>query len=87
MDCVCWWIRRATVSGSGGYAPPRPNGQGHAARLVRAVLAEIGGAGCRLNAQAHLKDMYGKLGFVVSGDEFLEDEIPHVPMTWVAANG
>lgn len=51
-------------------------GQGHAARLVRAVLAEIGGAGCRLNAQAHLKDMYGKLGFVVSGDEFLEDEIP-----------
>lgn len=54
---------------------------------MRAVLAEIGGAGCRLNAQAHLKDMYGKLGFVVSGDEFLEDEIPHVPMTWVAGNG
>jgi ElaA protein len=31
--------------------------------------------------------MYGKLGFVVSGDEFLEDEIPHVPMTWMAGNG
>ncbi|MEU9807520.1 GNAT family N-acetyltransferase [Mycobacterium sp. NPDC050853] len=61
-------------------------GQGHAARLVRAVLTEIGGARCRLNAQAHLKDMYGKLGFVVAGDEFLEDGIPHVPMTWAAGN-
>nr|WP_309224220.1 MULTISPECIES: GNAT family N-acetyltransferase [unclassified Mycobacteroides] len=61
-------------------------GRGHAARLVRAVLAEIGGARCRLNAQAHLAGMYGKLGFVVAGDEFLEDGIPHVPMTWVAGN-
>ncbi|MGH3723057.1 MAG: GNAT family N-acetyltransferase [Mycobacterium sp.] len=61
-------------------------GRGHAARLVGAVLTEIGGARCRLNAQAHLEDMYGKLGFVVNGDEFLEDGIPHVPMTWVARN-
>lgn len=75
-----FWIGRVCTA-------PAERGQGHAARLVRAVLAEIGGSRCRLNAQAHLKDMYGKLGFVVSGDAFLEDEIPHVPMTWVAGNG
>lgn len=75
-----FWIGRVCTAES-------ERGRGHAARLVGAALAEIGGARCRLNAQAHLKDMYGKLGFVVSGDEFLEDEIPHVPMTWVAANG
>ncbi|NGX08806.1 GNAT family N-acetyltransferase [Mycobacteroides franklinii] len=75
-----FWIGRVCTA-------PAERGRGHAARLVRAVLAEIGGSRCRLYAQAHLKDMYGKLGFVVSGDAFLEDEIPHVPMTWAAGNG
>lgn len=74
-----FWIGRVCTAA-------RERGRGHAARLVCAALAEIGGASCRLNAQAHLTDMYGKLGFVVAGDEFLEDEIPHVPMTWVAGN-
>lgn len=74
-----FWIGRVCTAES-------ERGKGHAARLVRAVLTEIGDARCRLNAQAHLKDMYGKLGFVVSGDEFLEDEIPHVPMSWVGGN-
>ncbi|OHT78189.1 GNAT family N-acetyltransferase [Mycobacteroides chelonae] len=75
-----FWIGRVCTAA-------QERGRGHAAHLVRAVLTEIDGARCRLNAQAHLKDMYGKLGFVVSGDEFLEDEIPHVPMTWMAGNG
>ncbi|WP_078287596.1 GNAT family N-acetyltransferase [Mycobacterium sp. D16R24] len=74
-----FWIGRVCTAAD-------ERGRGHAARLVRAVLAEIGGAHCRLNAQAHLRDMYGKLGFVVSGDDFLEDGIPHVPMTWMAGN-
>ncbi|BAX98440.1 hypothetical protein MSTE_03135 [Mycobacteroides stephanolepidis] len=75
-----FWIGRVCTAAEA-------RGRGHAAHLVRTVLTEIDGAPCRLNAQAHLKDMYGKLGFVVSGDEFLEDEIPHVPMTWMAGNG
>jgi ElaA protein len=33
-----------------------------------------------LKAQAHLAEWYGRMGFVVCGDVFLEDGIPHVPM-------
>ena len=33
-----------------------------------------------LDAQAHLVRWYEQRGFVVAGDEFLEDGIPHVPM-------
>lgn len=33
-----------------------------------------------LSAQAHLQDYYGRYGFVVAGEEFLEDDIPHIGM-------
>jgi hypothetical protein len=33
-----------------------------------------------LDAQSHLVDWYVQLGYVVDGDEFVEDGIPHVPM-------
>lgn len=33
-----------------------------------------------LDAQMHLTDWYGRFGFAVSGDAFVEDDIPHVPM-------
>jgi ElaA protein len=33
-----------------------------------------------LDAQAHLADWYGRLGFVRDGAQFVEDGIPHVPM-------
>ncbi|MNY78694.1 putative acyltransferase [compost metagenome] len=33
-----------------------------------------------LSAQAHLQDYYGRYGFVVSGVEYLEDDIPHIGM-------
>jgi ElaA protein len=33
-----------------------------------------------LNAQTYLQDFYRSLGFQVSGKEFLEDGVPHVPM-------
>lgn len=33
-----------------------------------------------LNAQTYLQGFYKTLGFRVSGDEFLEDGIPHIPM-------
>ncbi|MEX1221664.1 MAG: GNAT family N-acetyltransferase [Idiomarina sp.] len=34
----------------------------------------------RLSAQTYLKDFYTSFGFVEIGDEYLEDDIPHVDM-------
>lgn len=34
-----------------------------------------------VSAQTYLREFYLSLGFVVSGDEYLEDGIPHLPMT------
>ncbi len=62
-------------------------GQGHAARLLRAALAEVGNYPCRVNAQTYLADMYAILGFTPDGDEFLDDGIPHVPMVRRAGDG
>jgi ElaA protein len=36
----------------------------------------------RISAQAHLRGFYGSLGFEVIGDEYLEDNIPHLEMLW-----
>jgi ElaA protein len=56
--------------------------------LGRALMAE-GVAGCarfwpgravRISAQAHLERFYGGFGFVRVGDDYLEDNIPHVEM-------
>lgn len=33
-----------------------------------------------LSAQAHLQGYYGKYGFVVAGEEYVEDGIPHIGM-------
>lgn len=33
-----------------------------------------------LSAQAHLQGYYGQYGFVVVGEEYLEDDIPHIGM-------
>jgi ElaA protein len=55
-------------------------GQGHASRLLRSALAEVGDYPCRINAQAYLADWYGRHGFDRAGDDFLDDGIPHVPM-------
>jgi ElaA protein len=53
---------------------------GYATRLLQAALADVGADPCALNAQTYLIDMYARHGFVVDGDEFCEDGIPHVPM-------
>lgn len=47
-------------------------------------LARWPGSGIRINAQAHLQDYYGGLGFVAEGEEFLEDGIPHREMRYQA---
>jgi ElaA protein len=33
-----------------------------------------------LAAQSYLQDWYARFGYVVTGPEFLDDGIPHVPM-------
>lgn len=55
-------------------------GHGHADRLMRAALAEVGDRPCRISAQTYLADMYARHGFVVDGAEFDEDGIAHLPM-------
>jgi ElaA protein len=51
---------------------------GLARRLVEGVLDDH--ADVRADAQAHLAGWYEALGFVITGPEYLEDDILHVPM-------
>lgn len=60
---------------------PSARGGGAAGRLMSAALEEIGPRDVVLDAQAHLAGFYARFGFTPSGPEFLEDGIPHVPMT------
>ncbi len=55
--------------------------QGLAARLVKDVLARYGSRRIDLAAQSYLVTFYVRHGFRRSGPEFLDDGIPHVPMT------
>jgi ElaA protein len=59
-------------------------GSGTGDELVRRgvdyCLATWPGRGIRISAQAHLQRFYGRQGFVTVGDQYLEDEIPHVEM-------
>lgn len=59
-------------------------GNGHTARLMQAALADVGDHPCHLNAQSYLVDMYARHGFHPAGEEFLEDGIPHFPMSRVS---
>ncbi len=60
------------------------HGHGHGARLLRESLSEVKKRmECKnitVNAQKHAQGFYEKLGFVVTGAEFLEENIVHVPM-------
>jgi ElaA protein len=55
-------------------------GRGLAARLVDAVLAAWPRVRLTLDAQTYVAGFYAARGFAVSGPEFVEDGIPHVPM-------
>ena len=55
-------------------------GTGIAGELLTSALASVDGP-IRIEAQAHLTDWYGSFGFELAGPAFLEDGIPHVPMT------
>ncbi len=72
-DGNCWRIGRVVLTRSA-------RGQGLADVLVGEALASCARRDVVLDAQAPLAGFYAGLGFVVDGEEFLEDGIPHVPM-------
>ncbi|MEV4760334.1 GNAT family N-acetyltransferase [Micromonospora sp. NPDC049559] len=55
-------------------------GDGLAGRLMSEALAVVGNRVCVLEAQSYLADFYARYGFVVTGPEYVEDGIPHLPM-------
>jgi ElaA protein len=64
-------------------------GQGLGRELVKRVLehaqAVYPGQGMRISAQSQLEAFYGEFGFVIVGERYLEDEIPHTEMRLPAA--
>ncbi len=56
--------------------------QGLAARLLSDVLTDTDAAGHAtvLAAQTRLQAWYGDFGYALTGPEFLDDGVPHVPM-------
>ncbi|MGC5017650.1 GNAT family N-acetyltransferase [Micromonospora sp. DT47] len=59
---------------------PAARGGGHAGRLMSEALRQVGGRPCVLEAQSYLVDFYARHGFTVTGPEYVEDDIPHMPM-------
>ena len=55
-------------------------GLGWADELMRAAMTEVGDRPARLDAQSPLARWYARYGFAVSGPEFTEDGIAHLPM-------
>ena len=76
-DRTAWRIGRVVLT-------PGARGQGLADALMVAALAVCPDRDVVLDAQSPLRGWYAGLGFVVDGDEFLEDDIPHTPMRLTA---
>ncbi len=55
--------------------------RGLAATLMKAALDLVSDRPSRLDAQSYLAGWYARLGYRPAGPEFVEDGIPHVPMT------
>jgi ElaA protein len=54
--------------------------RGLAARLMAAVMVDVGMSEAVLDAQVQATGLYAGFGFEPEGDEFLEDGIPHITM-------
>jgi len=59
---------------------PAARGSGLAGQLISEALRLIGDKPSILHAQAHLRDYYAKFGYEQNGPEYVEDDIPHIPM-------
>lgn len=62
-------------------------GEGLAARLLAGVLADTDAAGrsTALDAQTRLRAWYEGFGYAVTGPEFLDDGVAHLPMRRAAS--
>lgn len=58
----------------------RVRGEGLADEMMHEAVATVAGRAAVLDAQAPLAEWYAGFGFEVSGPEFLDDGIPHLPM-------
>ncbi len=58
----------------------RARRRGLAGVLIAKAIEVIGDTPAELNAQTYAVPLYAKYGFAISGPEFVEDGIPHVPM-------
>lgn len=54
--------------------------RGLSTRLIQAVIERWGHESLVIAAQAHLERWYADFGFVVTGDPYVEADIPHLPM-------
>jgi ElaA protein len=61
-------------------------GRGLAGTLIDAVVNDVVDVDVVMDVQTHLVDYYSRWGFVVDGDEFIQDGIPHTPMRRPALN-
>ena len=73
-DDPLWRIGRVVLA-------PSARGRGLADVVMRTALSVASARIVVLDAQAPLAGWYASFGFEVSGPEFLEDGIPHLPMT------
>ena len=56
--------------------------QGLGSQMMRVFQDWLEGRPAELHAQAHLERWYSSLGWKRSGENFMEAEIPHTPMTF-----
>lgn len=49
---------------------------------IAAAWEKYGAETIRIEAQTYARKLYERHGFRQVGDEFLEDDIPHIPMLW-----
>jgi ElaA protein len=54
---------------------------GYGTRLMEQALTIIGNRPSVLDAMAHVTGFYERFGYTESGPRYVEDGIPHVPMT------
>jgi len=66
----------------------RGKGVGHELMIKAMAFAkeEFGDPLVRISAQSHLEKFYNKHGFVGTGKEYLEDDIPHMEMLHTPKN-
>ena len=63
---------------------PRYRGTGAGRELMKQSISkafsQFGCTGIRIGAQLYMTGFYQSLGFIQTGDEYLEDGIPHIEM-------